>query len=127
MLQHIKKLLKANIFFIAIFITILIAYLSLMKVPNIPIKISFLDKIEHCIAYFTLSLSWFLYFYKKPKAKYKIAIACVFFGILLEGLQGTMTNYRTADYLDMIANSVGVVLGLITFNQILKKNNVYLQ
>ncbi len=124
MLKHIKTLLKDNIFIIAIIITIAIAYLSLVKSSKFQSNIQNVDKIEHIFAYFTLTICWLFTFYKKPNKKYYIAIACIIYGIIIEILQSNLTIYRTGDYLDVLANSFGVVLGLLIFNQILKKNQV---
>jgi VanZ family protein len=124
MQQRIKNLLKDNIFIIAICITITIAYLSLMKITFSQPEISNLDKWEHSVAYFSLTICWLFSFYKKPKRKYIIAIACVIYGIIIEILQHTQTMYREGDYRDAIANTLGVVLALIVFNQILKKKHV---
>lgn len=123
MLKHIKTLFKGKLLFIAIIVTIGILYLSLMKVPKLDIKISNLDKWEHCFAYFTLTFFWLLAFYKKQQ-KFLIVLCCILFGIIIEILQHTITNYRTGDYLDVIANSLGVLLGLLVFNQVSKKNQV---
>jgi VanZ family protein len=81
------------------------------------------DKLYHGIAYSTLAICWLFSFYKRPKAKYIIVILCILYGILLEVLQGTLTNYRTADYFDMLANLLGVLVGLTIFNLVLKKNS----
>ncbi|QXP65397.1 VanZ family protein [Polaribacter sp. R2A056_3_33] len=124
MLQRIKSLLKDNLFIIAIFITITIAYLSLRRMPKIETGINNVDKIYHLIAYFTLSVTWLFSFYRKPTLKYVIVICCIFFGIIIEVLQQTLTTYRTGDYKDAIANTVGILLGFIIFNQILKKITV---
>lgn len=120
MLQHIKTLLKGKLVFIAIIVTIGILYLSLMKVPKLDIQISNLDKWEHCFAYFILTFFWLLAFYKKQQ-KLLVVFCCILFGIIIEILQHTITNYRTGDYLDVIANSLGVLFGLLVFNQIFKK------
>lgn len=121
MLKRIKSLLKGNFITIAISITICITYLSLMKMPKIDVKISSIDKVYHLIAYLTLTLCWLFSFYRKPSLKYIIIILCILFGIIIEILQSTLTVYRTADYKDIIANTVGIVLGLLIFNQIIKK------
>ncbi len=127
MLKHIKSLLKDSLFFIAILITILIGYLSLMKVPEYTSVIARLDKLEHVLAYFVLTGVW-LFTLKDTNSVFKkkslIIIACVFYGIILEALQMTLTSYRTGDYLDIIANSIGVFLALLIFNRISKKNQV---
>ena len=123
MLQHIKNLLKDNIFSIAIIVTISIAYLSLVKVPKVPFEISYLDKWQHSLAYFTLTICWLFSYYKRiSNRKYIIVLACVIYGIILELLQSTITTHRTGDYLDILANTLGIFLGLLIFNQISKKN-----
>lgn len=124
MLKLIKTLLKDNIFLIALSITIGILCLSLFKMPNTGVKIVNIDKAYHSLAYFILTLTWLLTFYRKPEKKYFIAIACIFFGIIIEILQSTITNYRTGDYLDILANSFGVLLALLIFNFFLKKNHI---
>ncbi|WP_232734666.1 VanZ family protein [Polaribacter sp. ALD11] len=94
-----------------------------MKLPKYDVSISHLDKWQHCFAYFTLSLSWLFALYKKSK-KYLIVVCCILFGIVIEFLQNTITNYRTGDYFDVVANSVGVLSGLLAFNLLSKKKPV---
>ena len=123
MLKHIKTLLKDNIFFISIIVTISIAYLSLIKVPDYSLKLSHSDKIQHIIAYFTLTICWlFSFFKRKSNIKCVIVFACIFYGIILEALQVKLTSYRTGDYLDVLANTFGVLLALMIFNRFFKKN-----
>ena len=124
MRKLIKILLKDKIIFIAIFIAIAIGFLSLIKAPEPPIQISYQDKIYHIIAYFTLALTWMLSYpvsRQKKMIKYVIAFGCVFYGIIIEVLQTTLTTYRTASFLDVVANSVGVFVALLIFNSIYKK------
>jgi VanZ family protein len=123
MLQHMKALLKGNIYIIAFIVTLSILYLSLIKMPSNDIGIAHLDKLQHCFAYFILSSSWLLVFYKKNK-KHLIVSCCILFGIIIEILQDKITAHRTGDYLDIIANSTGVFLGLLILNQISKKIEV---
>ena len=123
MLQHIKNLLKDNIFSIAIIVTISIAYLSLVKVPKVSFAISYLDKWQHSFAYCTLTICWLLSYYKRiSNRKYIIIVACFIYGIILELLQSTITTHRTGDFLDVLANTFGILMGLLIFNQISKKN-----
>ncbi len=121
MQKRIKSLLKDNILAIAISITITIAYLSLINLSQTNITFKSSDKLHHLLAYFFLSVSWLASFYKKPILKYRIVLACIIYGIIIEVLQETLTMYRTADYKDVLANTIGILLGLIVFNQILKK------
>ena len=124
MQQRIKSLFKDNFFIVAILITITIAYLSLMRMPKMKESFGNVDKVYHLIAYFTLSVCWLFSFYKKKALKYIIVISCITFGIIIEVLQQTLTVYRTGDYRDALANTLGILLGLIVFNQIIKKNTV---
>jgi len=121
MQQRIKHLLQASTFLIAIAITICIAYLSLIKTTNFPvIAISNIDKFYHLIAYFVLTFSWLLTL-KKSKYKYKVLIACVLYGIILEVFQTTLTEYRAGEMLDFLANTLGGLIALGAFSLFLKK------
>ncbi len=127
MLRLIKSLFKDNLFIIAIGITIFIGYLSLMKMPKVDIDFTTnVDKLYHLFAYFTLTICWLFSFYKKKQKhlKYYIVLGCVIYGIVIEVLQSKLTDYRTGDYMDILANSLGILLALIVFNQILKKIKV---
>lgn len=124
MLKHIKSLFRDNFFIIAIGITLCIAYLSLIKTPKIVLVYSASDKVYHIIAYFTLTICWLFSFFKKPSLKYSIVVFCLLFGIIIEVMQQSLTSYRTGDYKDVLANIIGIVLGLIVFNLVLKKNKV---
>jgi VanZ family protein len=126
MRKLIKTLLKDKILFIAFSITVIICYLSLRKIESFPINLSNSDKIYHAIAYFILALTWLLSFpisKEKNKVKYIIAFGCVFYGIIIEVLQTTLTTYRTASFLDVVANTAGVFMALIVFKSIYKKIN----
>jgi VanZ family protein len=122
MLKHIKNLLKASSFIIAIVVTFSIAYLSLMRVPNYSFSVSHLDKLQHLFAYFILTICWLFSFRKVSSRKYMIVTACIIYGIIIEVLQSLITDYRTGDYFDVMANTFGVLLALTIFNQISKKN-----
>lgn len=125
-----KKLLKDNLLYIALFITVAIGVLSLIKVAKVPNGIPFLkfdnaDKIHHLVSYFCLCLCWLLTIKntsEKRYLKFTVVISCIIYGTIIEVMQGTLTNYRTADYKDIIANSIGVLFALLIFNRIsLKK------
>lgn len=123
MLKLTKNLLRDKKLLFAVAIAILILYLSLMKMPKYNISISNIDKWQHSFAYTVLSLSW-LFALQKFNKNYLIIISCISFGIIIEILQETVTSYRTGDFLDIIANSVGVLLGLLIFSIFFKKKEV---
>lgn len=116
-----RNLLKHNIKYIAILVTISIAILSLAKIgKQTVINISHLDKIEHAIAYLVLTVLWLLSF-KKKQYQLLVIVCAIIYGVLMEFLQANLTTYRYFDYLDMLANTFGVLLGFLIFKMIQKK------
>ncbi len=125
MLQRIKKLLEHNALMIAIIATIFIAILSLTSVPKFDLgfKLKSSDKYLHALAYFTLSLIWYFALQNKLKKisfKIFVIIALIFYGIILEALQGGLTNYRTADLFDVFANIFGIAIATLLFSKLLR-------
>ncbi|AUP78892.1 VanZ family protein [Flavivirga eckloniae] len=92
---------------------------SLIRLDNVPkLGISFEDKIFHLFAYFILTVLWFytfLYSFKirKKKAIFLAVILSVFFGIIIEVLQGSITASRALDAYDAVANTIGALLAAI--------------
>lgn len=129
MLKPIKSLLEDNAVYIAIFFTIAILLGSLVKPELVVVdSISVSDKTYHLIAYFLLMLSWLYAFSNREKFKENVKyviIGCIFFGIIIELLQGTITSYRTASFLDIIANTSGVLLAVVIFHVFEKKISVF--
>lgn len=107
---------------IAILLTLLIILGSLTSPSNLSVKtIKISDKVIHFVAYFVLSASWFLAL-KKTKTNYIIiSIAVILFGILIEVLQKILTTNRYLEYLDMVANTLGVLLTYLLFTLKCKK------
>ena len=125
MLKHIKALLEDNALFIAIFFTISITIGSLVKSDVIAIEIvSISDKTIHFIAYFFLMLSWLYVFFKKKSFSKNVKfifIGCIVFGIIIEILQGVTTTHRTLSFLDVAANTLGVLFASTVFHFFEKK------
>ena len=78
------------------------------------------DKVVHFIFYFMAALlgSSFIVETKDKKSKrikyLKIlALSLIFFGIVIEVVQEEMTVNRSGDVFDALANSLGVILGII--------------
>ena len=67
------------------------------------------DKLAHLLAYGSLTL-WFGMIFSSRIAQLGIALAFCAMGVGVEFLQG-LTDYRTTDVADMIANAVGAALG----------------
>ena len=125
MLKDIKNLLERNALWLAILATLGVAVLSLGAVPkiNIGLNLKSSDKYLHFIAYFTLCILWFFALRNRlHRYVFRVAIplGLILYGIILEGLQGGLTTYRTADIYDAIANSAGVLGAMILFNKLLR-------
>lgn len=125
MLQNIKKLLERNALLLAIIATIILGIASLGVMPKIDLgfKLKSSDKYLHTFAYFTLTTVWFFAFREKIKnfkIKFFLIAALMIYGIIIEVLQGSVTNYRTADFYDEMANMLGILIASLFFNKLLK-------
>lgn len=69
------------------------------------------DKVGHFLAYGTL-MGWFVQLYYPLRTKVVLCILFICMGVGLEVLQ-SLTLTRTYDIYDMLANSIGVILGLL--------------
>lgn len=82
--------------------------LSLLPVPSPKISFTLLDKVEHALAYATLTL-WFAQIY--PRYTWaRIGLKLLTLGVILEFLQG-MTAYRNFSFWDIGANTLGILIG----------------
>lgn len=91
--------------------------LSLVKIgPVIPrLGSDFDDKLYHAIAYIIMGFVWGVYLLHQSKRNYILISFLIgaLFGIIIELLQVTLTSYRSFDFFDIIANILGLCLGLI--------------
>lgn len=71
------------------------------------------DKAEHLIAYFLLSASA-VQLFRRGRALLAVALALVAMGVCIEFAQGALTDTRSADPFDALANTLGVGIGLAT-------------
>lgn len=93
---------------LAIALAIVVCLLPSNRLPQPP---NLSDKSEHFLCYLLLSC-WFAGIY--PRAKYWIiAIGLVVMGVLIEFAQGAMGWGRQADAHDVLANTTGIVAGLL--------------
>jgi VanZ family protein len=84
-----------------------VIYLTLTPSPP-HIDVLTHDKLQHGLGYLCLML-WFGQLYK-PARHLQLAVSLIFLGIVLEVLQG-VSGLRQFEFLDMLANSVGVLIG----------------
>jgi len=106
-----KLVLIANLGYI-----IALATVSLIRLNNLPdVGVSFGDKIFHFLAYALLTLLCFAtlsltFSMEKTRAILIAGVFAIIFGILIEVLQDTMTEFRALDVYDVLANSLGALL-----------------
>ena len=90
---------------IAVLIAIwILSFLPGSGMPDVPGN----DKWHHALAYFACMFLW-AQCYLAPAQRLKLAIIFILMGALIECLQG-LTDYRSFEWLDMLADAVGVIL-----------------
>ena len=111
--------LKKYIHIITIIYSAALAIISLVQISDIPDYIpSFSDKVFHFSAYGLLSLLcvYSLLYKYKLKTNHALffgALLAISFGIIIEVLQGQITNTRVTDQNDILANTFGALLTTI--------------
>ena len=114
----------------------IVFFMSTMKIPLAPgvplINIPHFDKIIHFSLYFILVSIWMIDDYKKTKFfKGKnlvvIVILSVLYGGLMEILQKIVVQDRSGDILDVLANTVGVLVAFLLFKNISFYRNILLK
>lgn len=71
------------------------------------------DKAGHFLAYFALS-AWCVQLFESAGDVRRCMLLALVLGACMEGLQ-SLTATRTADWMDMLANATGVLIGGATF------------
>lgn len=119
MLKRILNFWLANAFGIALFFSFFILMMSLINGGSIPLNtFNFSDKLLHSTAYMVLMWVWMMTLKQRGMSKsvFILLIGLTLFGIVVEGLQASLTESRTADWKDAVANFIGLIMGMTTFN-----------
>jgi len=84
------------------------------------------DKFVHAGVFFVLCAFIFITLRKKKleKCTFIFFFLSVFYGVLLEIMQAYVFSHRSADWMDVIANSTGCLLALIYNNRVYKFVNL---
>ncbi len=98
-------------------IMLVVTFLSLMNTSDIEprkiFSIPHFDKIVHFLMYFTMAFFLMFEYYLHHKHKItrivQILLIPLFWGASMEMAQFLLTNYRGAEWWDMIANTLGVI------------------
>lgn len=92
---------------------VLIAAGSLMSADDLPpIDISGFDKVEHFLGYAALSAGAVMLFARR-RTQARVALGIIAFGIGIEFAQAGLTPDRMGDVADVLANTLGVLAGLL--------------
>jgi VanZ family protein len=121
MQKLIKLLLTSQLLLpAAILCTVSILVLSISDISSLPkLQISYEDKLYHFVAYFVLNSIWLIALLKKNGYQLRnillIPFSIVVFGIIIEIIQGSLTDSRAFDIFDILANSIAVVVSFFCF------------
>ena len=90
-------------------VLVLLIYLHFMQAPSIDlINLNQVDKLAHVLMFF-LTMMWFMYVTAKPH-QLLVGVSLILFGLVLEYIQMNFLPDRTFEWLDWIADGIGVVL-----------------
>lgn len=120
MLMPIKNWLAGKLLYVALCYSIGVTILLLMPIPEVAQEVvPFSDKVAHLGVYALLSLLWVLVATQK-KGAFKTAFWLVFlilsaYGMVIEVVQGNFIASRSFDVWDIVANTFGIILGLLLY------------
>ncbi len=99
---------------VAIWIAMIAAVVasSLLPAHDLPEVPDGFDKVEHFVGYLILS-AWAVMLFAHRRAQAIAAVGLIALGVALELAQGAWTVSRMADSADALANSLGVLAGLM--------------
>ena len=106
--------------------TLLIVIISLIPIPDFPIpefKLFELDKFIHLSMYYVMSIMWIrLDYFNESSFPFKSLLLVFIIASLTEFLQGVLPIGRYIDWADFIANSTGILIGILTYRLYFSKN-----
>ncbi len=120
----IKSLLESKqLLVISIIYSVFITIIFLIPTNEMPKLLHFLipiDKIIHVFIFLALTFLWLSYINSllnntKPIVLFFILVVCLLYGILIEVIQEFYVSSREAEFFDIIADLLGVSLGLLFF------------
>ena len=124
MTKAIRKLSEPKTLLVAgVVYTLLITVAFLSSAADVPkVNIPYLDKVFHMLIHCILSFIWLCFAFSSDKYHISVKtgivvlVICFSYGIAIEVVQHWFTTSRQFDLIDILANGVGSLLGLLSFN-----------
>jgi len=126
MTKAIKKLSGAKTLLVAgLVYTFIITVAFLSPAAEVPkVNIPSLDKVFHMLIHCVLSFIWLWFAFSSNKYHISlktvivVLVLCFSYGIAIELIQHWFTASRQFDLLDVLANGIGSLLGLLSFYKV---------
>jgi len=109
---------------IAVCYTLVLIFFSLTPNPDFgfpKFQLFEIDKLVHFIMYFSLTILWYFAAENFFNSNFKLLLFALLFGLVLEIFQHILPFGRYFDLADLLANSLGVIFGIIILYCIKKK------
>ena len=94
-----------------------LTYLHFMQPPSIGIGLNLFDKFLHFIMFF-FTMMWFMYITKRWLLA---AVSLILLGLMLEWIQMNYIINRSFDWLDWIADGIGIVICFLLLPALIDK------
>ena len=94
-----------------------LTYLHFMQPPSIDIELTFFDKLLHFLMFF-FTMMWFMYITKKWLLA---AFSLIILGLILEWIQMNFISNRSFDWLDWVADGIGIVICFLLLPALIDK------
>ena len=105
---------------LAITAQIMVTVALLWPAPDLPqTDVPMADKWAHFLVFSVLFYLWAQALSVKNQIRrlsVKLVIALIFYGTIIEVIQDSWSISRTGDFMDVLANTIGILMGLIVFN-----------
>jgi len=117
MIEYIQNKPKSVQNIISVLIVLFLAILHFITPPDVATFDSLMqvDKLIHFLMFF-LSTSWFVLIYG-DKHKIILISSLVFYGLFLELMQMQFFIFRSFEWFDWLADSIGVIVGFFTISK----------
>ena len=96
--------------------------MALIPISDIPNIFNLWDKVQHALAFTVLTITGSLAFPKKTKVVY---VGLMLYGVCIEIIQSTLTTTRFGEASDLLADSVGVMVGIIIYLAVRKNHSTH--